>query len=84
MQGQTNTRENGMLPERRSKLCENILADYLYTYLHGTVPVVFKCIREMKKPNNLPLFKTHGHAWIGQHCPLYGVVSKKKKSHQGF
>lgn len=34
---QTNTRANGMPPERRSNLCENILADYLYTYLHWTL-----------------------------------------------
>lgn len=51
MQGQTTTRENGMPPERRSNLCENIFShklDYLYTYLHGTVPVFFKCIRDEK------------------------------------
>lgn len=78
VQGQTNSRKNGMAPERRSNLHENISASYLYTYLHGTVPAFFKCIREIKKPINLPLFKTHGHVCVWQHCPLQGAVSEKK------
>lgn len=56
--------KNGMAPERRSNLCENILASYLYTYLHGTVPAFCKCVTEIKKPINLPLFKTDDDACV--------------------
>lgn len=65
-----------MAPERRSNLRENILASYLYTYLHGTVPF-FKCIREIKKPINLPLFKNMA-MYVFDSTALYKVQYQKK------
>lgn len=70
-------------PERQDNLCENILAGYLYTYLHGLFLSFSSVLEKLKSPLTCHCLK-HMVAMHVFDSPVYYKVEYKKKKKSRF